>query len=74
LIDMTNHPNRSRRVYAVRVGERGPTSSLVVSGLTAGQAMAQAKKIAGRGARFVAHYGPQAVAYVGDDVTAVISW
>jgi len=74
---MTNHPNRSprnRSVYLVRSGENGVTSDVVASGLTNTQAMDKAKKLAGAGATFIAHYGPTSCAYAGTEVTAVVSW
>lgn len=40
---------------------------------TVSKAYAAAKKAAGKGAAFSAHYGPTSAAYVGSTVTAVIA-
>lgn len=72
---MTNHPNRSKRSHTVTVIHDGNLGGDVIGlDLTRQMAFDTAKKAAGRGAEFVAHYGPTSCAYVGADVTAVIAW
>lgn len=74
---MTNHPNRSprnRSVYLVHKNTSAVSTELIASDLTNSQAMNKAKKLAGPNAIFVGHYGPASYAYVGADVTAVVSW
>jgi hypothetical protein len=77
---MTNHPNRSRRTHSVYiVAEVGDcvSSTMIASELTRKEAFDLAKKTAGRGAEFTKYgscAGRTSVAYVGDDVTAVVSW
>ena len=68
-----NRNPRSRSVYVIRDTETGVKTERVIADLTNTQAMAAAKKAAGAGAVFVAHYGPTSFAYVGA-VTAVVSW
>lgn len=41
---------------------------------TKAAAMTAAKRLAGRGARFDAFYGPDAIAYRGREITAVVAW
>lgn len=72
---MVNHPDRSRSysVYLVRsINDRIAVEDLADS-MTREQAMAAAKKSAGRNPEF-RNYGPTSIAYVGNGLTAVVSW
>lgn len=73
---MTNHPNHSPRKYLVTTisdTSRGLEISKVAIDLTRKEAFDIAKRAAGEKSEFTSHYGPGSMAYIGADVTAVIS-
>jgi hypothetical protein len=75
---MTNHPNRSQKQYTISVVRRTASGLITadiretVTGIT--RAHDLAKRLAGPDCTFVYRYGPDASAFVGNDVTAVIAW
>ena len=70
---MTNHPKRSRKFTVTTLTGEPMVSAVLGREFTNAEAFAAAKRAAGKGARFNAHYGPDACAYVGINAVAVIA-
>ncbi len=70
---MTNHQNRSHSVYLVLDDDDRITNPMIADRLTYDRAAKIAKRKAGRGAVFT-KYGPTSIAFLGREVTAVVSW
>jgi hypothetical protein len=69
----TNRANANCNVYLIPHGDGPVTVRDLANGLTFAAACKLAKKEAGRGSEY-SKYGPTSGCYVGNGVTAVISW